>query len=198
MLTFIEDEGNGTLGEAFTKIHIKRDKKQELKNVVPKIGGLFKKKTKNKKDDEDDDDQQQQQQHHPSHCYTVEKSLCETAGFNDIVNRMDNGYHTKLSAHPPHEQPRVLIAHVSPHVGRQLGTVQKGDDVITHVNGQEFSGGTVKELQRILVEQYHRYNIQLKNDNDNDNDNDKQQQIRLELVVNAEHCIAQALQLRSI
>jgi len=187
LLTFIEDEVTGTLGEAFTKFHIRRDTKKEIKNLLPKIGGLFQ-KTK-KKDAKDDDDQQQQEQqhHHHSHVYTVEKSLLQTEGIDAIVNRMDEGYNTKLSEQQPQEPP-VLISHVSHHVGK-LGTVHKGD-VITHVNGHEFSGGTVVDLQRIIAEQYHRYS-QMKDDND-------KTQIRLELVVNAEQCIAQALKLRSI
>ena len=190
LLTFIEDEVTGTLGEAFTKFHIRRDTKKEIKNLLPKIGGLFQKTTKKKDAKDDNDDQQQQQQqhhHHHSHVYTVEKSLLQTEGIAAIVNRMDEGYNTKLSEQHPQE-PRVLVSHVSHHAGK-LGTVHKGD-VITHVNGQEFSGGTVVELQRIIAEQYHRYS-------QTTNDNDKTQ-IRLELVVNAEQCIAQALKLRSI
>jgi len=182
MLTFIEDEWNGTLGEAFTKLHIKRDNKKEIKNLIPKIGGLFK---KTKKKDDDDDDQNEQQHHHHSHFYTVEKSLFETNGFDEIVNRMDDGYKTKLSEH--HQEPRALISHVSHHVGK-FGTVHEGD-VITHVNGQEFSGGTVEDLKRIISDQYNSYTLMKDNDKKN---------IRLELVVNAEQCIAQALKLRSI
>ncbi|CAB9511438.1 expressed unknown protein [Seminavis robusta] len=106
---------------------------------------------------------------------TVDTTLKFSPGFDAIADRMDGGYSAKLTLH---DEPRVLIS--SLHNDAAKVGLQKGD-VVTHINGEEFLGNA-QELNFIIKEHYA-----------NAGAGDK-----LELVVNAEQCVAKALQLRAM
>lgn len=178
-LDFVDDEWNGTLGSAFTKIQVKSQAKHHGMHL-PKLGS--------KKDNDDDTIQ-----------YVVEKDLQPSPGFDEIVFRMEGGYQACLllvnddgveapTTTTTTGEPRVLIANACNDAAK-LG-LHRGD-VVTHINGDEFTGGTAEDLKRLIKAHYASYT----SGNDNENDEANHQ---LELVVNAEPCIAQALKLRAI
>jgi hypothetical protein len=100
-------------------------------------------------------------------------------GFDTIVDSIPGGYSAQLveGIAGSTDQPRVLIATVAKEAAK-LGLAQRGD-VVTHVNGKQFTG-TAQELND-LITSLHQEN----------NEN------HLEIVFNAELCIAKALQLRA-
>ena len=107
----------------------------------------------------------------------VDQDIQFSPGFDKIVDRMKGGYSARLIEGLDGDAVnRVLIASVAQEAAK-LG-LQRGD-VITHVNGQEFNGNA-GELNRLLASHFEQ-----------DKDG------KLEIVVNAEICVAQALKLRT-
>lgn len=176
-LDFVDDEWNGILGSAFTKIHVKSEAKHHGMHL-PKLGS--------KKNDDD------------TIQYVVEKDLQPSPGFDEIVFRMGGGYQACLllinddgvEAPTTTGEPRVLIANACNDAAK-LG-LHRGD-VVTHINGNEFTGGTAEDLKHLIKGHYASNTSGNENENENDEANH-----RLELVVNAEPCIAQALKLRAV
>ena len=109
----------------------------------------------------------------------VDHNLKFSPGFDAIVDTIEGGYSARLveGLEGDTKQPRVLIATVTKEAAK-LGLVQRGD-VVTHVNGAAFEG-TTQDLNELITKLY--------------NDNNT---APLEIVVNAELCIAKALELRA-
>ena len=101
----------------------------------------------------------------------VQKSFQATPGFDEIVQAV--GYEYSVC---PANEPRVLISRTL-HDAAKVA-LKRGDSV-THINGHEFFG-TVQDLRMLLTA--------LQADSEVS---------QLEIVVNAEPCVAKALQLRS-
>lgn len=107
----------------------------------------------------------------------VDHDIQFSPGFDAIVDRLPGGYSSRLiEGLDGDTQSRVLIATVAQEAAK-LG-LQRGD-VVTHVNGEEFVGNA-KDLNELITNHY-----------EHGGEN------KLEIVVNAELCIAQALKLRA-
>ena len=147
-MTFVDDQWDGTLGAAFTKLTVQNDTKG-LKKLVPRKDST-------------------------GMTVHVESTLKQSPGFDEIAYGMENGYQAQLVEGP---EPRVLIANAYNDAAK-LG-LHRGD-VVTHVNGEEFVG-TAEDLNFLIKAHFACSGASEK----------------LELVVNAEPCIAQALKLRA-
>ena len=109
--------------------------------------------------------------------------LYPTQGYDVIVDKA-GGYDVSLidmeesSEEAAGSKPMVLIAQT--HNDASKLAIQRGD-VVTHVNGEEFMG-TAEDLNMLIKSHYAAC----------DSNN------KLEIVVNAEVCVAQALKFRSL
>jgi predicted Fe-Mo cluster-binding NifX family protein len=103
------------------------------------------------------------------------RSEIEKEGVNRIL--AESSRTAALDGRPPFRTKRVLVASVRGQAGK-CG-IMKGD-VITHVNGEEFTG-TANDLRSVLIRAYE----------------EQGHDGIVMLVVNAEECTAEALRLRS-
>jgi len=144
-LTFIDDQWDGTLGEAFTRIEVKKNDGPVRKLVI-------------------------------GENVHIVKELKESPGFDKVVNAAwGEGYQMKLSNDPVF---RVVICD-SINDAAKVG-LHRGD-VITHINDEPFEG-TAEDLNYLIKALFA----------------DASFAEELSIVVNAEDCIATALQLRSL
>jgi len=152
-LTFVDDDWDGTLGEAFTKIQVKKNDGPVRKLVV-------------------------------GENVHIVKELKESPGFDKVVHAAwGEGYQMKLVSNKdnvdlPVRLPRVIICDAMGDAAK-LG-LHRGD-VVTHVNDEPFEG-TAEDLNYLIKALYA----------------DASSGEELSIVVNAEECIATALQLRSL
>jgi len=153
-LVFVNDEWDGTLGTAFTKLTVKKERPNKgtggIRDVIRSLrdsSGV--------------------------EVHVVGEPQGDK-GMHMIAELLDGGYDAKLQDGPV---PRVLIADAFNDAAK-LG-LHRGD-IVTHVNGEEFRG-TAEELNLLIKAHFA------------DAEDGK-----LELVVNAEVAVAEALRLRSL
>lgn len=167
-LTFVDHEWDGSLGMAFTKVTVKDDK--AAGGVASRLKTIVRRTNSSSGE--------------PVH---VESDLKPTPGFDEIV-LPGRGYDAKLVEEV---EPIVLVA--STHNDASKLAIHRGD-VVTHVNGTEFVG-TASDLNNLIKAHYESII---------DPDAEEGGAVtttthprQLEIVVNAELCIAQALKLRA-
>lgn len=172
-LTFVECEGDGTLGMAFKKLTVQSDIKGS---------GPFKKLAASHHETSwSRPDSTGQMVHvnlapvHPSPGYDA--IVDRAGGYDARLLPMDDTFSSATVV-----EPMVLIANTY-NDATKLG-LHRGD-VVTHINGQEFVGTSAQDLNMLIKAHYAR----AASSSDDD---------PLEIVVNAELCIAQALKLRSM
>lgn len=153
-LVFVDDEWDGTLGSAFTKLTVKKDRPK----MVP---GNIRAAIRSMRDSTGVE-------------VHVVHEVQEDKGMLMIAELLEGGYAAKLQAD---SEARVLIADAHNDAAK-LG-LHRGD-IVTHVNGEEFRG-SAEELNLLIKALF------------SDAEDGK-----LELVVNAEVAIAEALRLRSL
>jgi hypothetical protein len=156
-LVFVDDEWDGTLGSAFTKFTVKKDRPK-----VPDIHAAI----RSMRDSNSTTGVE---------VHVVVGELQEdNKGMLMIAELLEGGYDAKLQADA---EARVLIADAHNDAAK-LG-LHRGD-IVTHVNGGEFRG-SAEELNLLIKAQFCGA-----------------EEGKLELVVNAELAIAEALRLRSL
>ena len=194
-LTFVDDRWDGTLGDAFTKIQI------QYANRIPIAGPLLdnlkdniRHKVLAKKEGVSRHSMNATRQDSKGRTvHIVHQVIQETPGTDEIVYRQEGGYEARLLMH--FAEWRVLISNTNYDHSSKNDCWHRGD-VITHINGKELRGKSMEEVKELISEHYracqqrrrHRETTTTAVLNDD----------KLELVVNAELCIAQALKLRAM
>jgi hypothetical protein len=191
-LKFVDYEWDGTLGTAFTKLHVKHGTKggggaataAQFKNVLVR--------------------QRRRRSDSSGRFVHVEaEPMYPTAGYDEIVDRA-GGYDVRVMgvgessdlcgsstsaaadgacSGRPTLATTMMVLIAETHNDACKVAIKRGD-VVTHVNGREFVG-TSNDLKMLVKSHY-------SSTRDGDHGNKK-----LEIVVNAELCVAQALKLRS-